>query len=100
MSAAPNAPAPTSAQGAVLFPGNLRANPRLSQWLGFSLDGIVEVSPGKVEIGQGILTALAQIVADELDVGLERVRLLTANTSRSPNEAVTAGSLSVHDCGM
>ena len=38
MSAAPNAPAPVSAQGAVLFPGNLRANPRLSQWLGFSLD--------------------------------------------------------------
>ena len=33
MSAAPNAPAPISAQGAVLFPGNLRANPRLSQWL-------------------------------------------------------------------
>ncbi len=38
---------------------------------------MVEVTPGKVEIGQGILTALAQIVADELDVGLERVRLLT-----------------------
>ncbi|MFL5109616.1 MAG: molybdopterin cofactor-binding domain-containing protein [Microvirga sp.] len=100
MSAAPNAPAPTSAQGAVLFPGNLRANPRLSQWLGFSAGGIVEVSPGKVEIGQGILTALAQIVADELDVELSRVRLVPATTARSPNEGVTSGSLSVQDCGV
>ena len=100
MSTAPNAPAPISAQGAVLFPGNLRANPRLSQWLGFSLDGIVEVSPGKVEIGQGILTALAQIVADELDVELSRVRLVPATTARSPNEGVTSGSLSVQDCGV
>src|SRR4051812_12912641 len=100
MSAAPNAPAPVSAQGAVLFPGNLSANPRLSQWLGFSADGIVEISPGKVEIGQGILTALAQIVADELDVELARVRLVPATTARSPNEGVTSGSLSVQDCGV
>ena len=62
---APNAPARLR-PGAL--PGNLRANPRLSQWLAVLADGIVEVSPGKVEIGQGILTALAQIVADELDV--------------------------------
>ena len=100
MSVAPNAPAPTSAQGAVVFPGNLRANPRLSQWIGFSRDGVVEVSPGKVEIGQGILTALAQIVADELDVALARVRLVPATTASSPNEGVTSGSLSVQDCGL
>ena len=82
------------------LPGSLETNRRLSQWLRLTADGTVEVTPGKVEIGQGILTALVQIVADELDVGLEHVRLLPANTSRSPNEAVTAGSLSVHDCGM
>ena len=87
MSAPANVPA--SAQGAVLFPGNLRANPRLSQWLRFSRDGRVEVSPGKVEIGQGILTALAQIVADELDVELARLRVVPASTARSPNEGVT-----------
>jgi CO/xanthine dehydrogenase Mo-binding subunit len=90
----------TSASVAPRLPGHLGAAPRLSRWLRIRPDGTVEVTPGKVEIGQGILTALTQIVADELDVGLERVRLLTANTSRSPNEAVTAGSLSVHDCGM
>ena len=90
----------TSASAAPRLPGHLGTTPRLSRWLRIRPDGTVEVTPGKVEIGQGILTALAQIVADELDIGLERVRLLAANTSRSPNEAVTAGSLSVHDCGM
>jgi CO/xanthine dehydrogenase Mo-binding subunit len=100
MSTVPNAPAPTSAQGAVLFPGNLRANPRLAQWLRLSPEGFVAVSPGKVEIGQGILTALAQIAADELDVDLSRVRLVPATTAGSPNEGVTSGSLSVQDCGL
>ncbi|HEX8663752.1 MAG TPA: molybdopterin cofactor-binding domain-containing protein [Beijerinckiaceae bacterium] len=100
MSTVPNAPAPTSAQGAVVFPGNLKANPRLAQWLKLSPEGSVTVSPGKVEIGQGILTALAQIAADELDVDLSRVRLVPATTAASPNEGVTSGSLSVQDCGV
>jgi hypothetical protein len=96
----PNEPAPTAAQGEVVFPGNLKANPRLSQWLGVRPDGSVTVTPGKVEIGQGILTALAQIAADELDVDLARIRLLPATTGLSPNEGVTSGSLSVQDCGV
>jgi CO/xanthine dehydrogenase Mo-binding subunit len=89
-----------SASSVPRLPGHLGATPRLSRWLRIRSDGTVEVTPGKVEIGQGILTALVQIVADELDVGLDRVRLVNANTARSPNEAVTAGSLSVQDCGM
>jgi CO/xanthine dehydrogenase Mo-binding subunit len=93
-------PMRTSAQGAVQFPGNLRTNPRLSQWVRILSEGAVEVSPGKVEIGQGILSAVAQIAADELDVELNRVRLVAATTVRSPNEGVTSGSLSVQDCGV
>ena len=46
------------------LPRDLKANPRLASWLKFSSDGHVMVSPGKVEIGQGIVTALAQIAAD------------------------------------
>src|SRR3712207_3934298 len=94
-----SAPVRTSAQGAVQFPENLRTNPRLSQWVRILPDGAVEVSPGKVEIGQGILSALAQIAADELDVELNRIRLVAATTARSPNEGVTSGSLSIQDCG-
>jgi CO/xanthine dehydrogenase Mo-binding subunit len=83
----------------VNLPGSLRVNPRLSQWLRFRDDGFVEVLSGKVEIGQGILTALAQIAAEELDIALERVRMVPASTAASPDEAVTSGSLSVQESG-
>lgn len=84
---------------AVTLPGSLQTNPRLSQWLRLRADGIVQVFSGKVEIGQGILTAVAQIVADELDVDLARVRMVPASTAMSPNEGVTSGSLSVQQSG-
>jgi nicotinate dehydrogenase subunit B len=57
------------------------------------------VSPGKVEIGQGIVTALAQIAADELDIDIGRVQMIRASTAASPNEGVTSGSLSVQQSG-
>ncbi len=55
--------------------------------------------PGKVELGQGITTAVAQIAAEELDVDLSRVRMVRARTGSSPDEAVTSGSQSVQECG-
>ncbi len=81
------------------LPISLAANPKLSSWLKFSAEGQVMVSPGKVEIGQGIVTALAQIAADELDVALSRVQMVRASTAASPNEGVTSGSLSVQQSG-
>jgi CO/xanthine dehydrogenase Mo-binding subunit len=81
------------------LPVSLAANPVLSSWIRFSSDGHVTVSPGKVEIGQGIVTALAQIAADELDVEIGRVRLIRASTAGSPNEGTTSGSLSVQQSG-
>jgi CO/xanthine dehydrogenase Mo-binding subunit len=81
------------------LPVNLAANPKLSSWLKFSREGQVTVSPGKVEIGQGIVTALAQIAADELDVDLSRVEMVRASTATSPNEGVTSGSLSIQQSG-
>ena len=82
------------------LPASLKANPRLDRWLAVCGDGVITLTPGKVEIGQGILTVLAQICADELDVSPDRIRLRPANTAASPNEGVTSGSLSVQDCGM
>src|SRR6476620_5833303 len=89
-------PAPSSAPK---LPVSLAANPRLSSWIEFSTGGRVMVSPGKVEIGQGIVTALAQIAADELDVDIGRVEMVRASTAGSPNEGVTSGSLSVQQSG-
>ena len=89
-------PAPSSAPK---LPVSLAANPKLSSWARFSPEGHVLVSPGKVEIGQGIVTALAQIAADELDVDIGRVQMVRASTAGSPNEGVTSGSLSVQQSG-
>ena len=81
------------------LPPSLRANPLLARWLAILPQGQVEVRSGKVELGQGIATALAQIVAEELDVAPARIRMLAASTEHSPNEGFTSGSLSVQDSG-
>ncbi|MGH8827876.1 MAG: molybdopterin cofactor-binding domain-containing protein, partial [Jiangellaceae bacterium] len=85
--------------GATALPKHLVANPVLSRWITVRGDGIVEVRVGKVELGQGILTALAQLAADELDLGLDQVRMQPARTGEGPDEGLTAGSMSVSDSG-
>ena len=90
----------TPDDGQPKLPGSLHVNRRLDRWLAFDAAGHVTITPGKVELGQGILTALAQISADELDVALSRIRVRPAATPDSPDEAVTSGSLSVQECGM
>jgi nicotinate dehydrogenase subunit B len=81
------------------LPTSLKANPLLGQWISVLPEGRVEVRSGKVELGQGITTALAQLVADELDVAPERIAMVRASTQGSPNEGFTSGSLSVQDSG-
>ena len=62
-------------------------------------DGTIGVRVGKVELGQGIVTALAQIAADELGVALAAIRMLPAGPD-GPDEGLTAGSLSIMDSGF
>ena len=85
--------------GRAQLPGSLHSNRRLAQWLGFTEPGVVQVFTGKVELGQGILTALLLLVAEELDVPMESVRIHSASTAHGPDEGVTSGSLSVQDSG-
>lgn len=93
-------PRPGFAQTAsVKLPADLAANQRLDSWLRINPNGTVEVSSGKVELGQGNVTALAQIAAEELDVDFARIRMLPADTSHSPNEGYTAGSASIDTGG-
>ena len=89
----------TLAQQAPRLPGSLQTNRMLDGWLKLDADGTVTVCTGKVELGQGILTALAQIASDELDVAYERIEMISADTSRSPDEGMTAGSQSVENSG-
>ncbi len=88
-----------SGPGAGGLPPSLAANPALRDWLDFGADGVVTIRSGKVEYGQGVWTALAQIAADELDVALGRVRVAPVSTAGSPDEGVTSGSRSVEDSG-
>jgi nicotinate dehydrogenase subunit B len=81
------------------LPKDLAENPRLSQWVDIGPDGGITVRIGKVEFGQGIRTAMAQIAAEELDVHVDDVHVATPSTSRGPDQGVTAGSMSTTDCG-
>ena len=82
-----------------MTPKAVAANPRLSTWVRVDADGTVHVQGGKVELGQGILTALTQLAADELDLPVDRVRVHGATTAGGPDEGPTAGSMSVADSG-
>ena len=81
------------------LPLSLQQNPRLETWLRFEPDQTVRLSVGKVEIGQGVLTALTQIAAEELDISLDRVTILSGDTAEAPDEGSTASSLSIEMSG-
>ena len=68
---------------------------RLDDWLAIEENGDVTAFSGKVELGTGTLTALAQIVAEELDLPLSRVHMVMGDTARTPNEGYTAGSMTI-----
>jgi len=84
---------------AIALPASLVANPGLGDWLRVLRSGVVEVRPGKVELGQGVLTALSQVAAEELDIDVGRVRMIPPATGASPDEGYTAGSLSIQHSG-
>src|SRR5258706_16226844 len=81
------------------LPGSLAVNRRLDQWLRFNPDRSVTVYTGKVEIGQGVITAMAQIAAEELDLALTRVRVVAGDTALTPDEGHTSRSRSLHERG-
>ena len=88
-------PKASLAQQAAKLPGSLETNRMLDAWIRIDADGSATVFTGKVELGQGVTTALAQIAAEELDLPLARVHMISGDTARTPNEGVTSGSQSI-----
>ncbi|MDB5596331.1 MAG: aldehyde dehydrogenase [Hyphomicrobiales bacterium] len=86
--------------GKPVLPGDLKTYPKLSSWLRLEADGKVRLLVGKVELGQGILTAYAQLAADELDVDIKRIVITSGDTRIVPDEGVTAGSMSMSYGGV
>ncbi len=71
----------------------------IDSWIRLDTNGQVTVLTGKMELGQGVRTALMQIAAEELDVDMRRVHIITADTRQTPNERYTAGSASIESSG-
>jgi nicotinate dehydrogenase subunit B len=67
---------------------------KLDSWLAIAADGRVTGYTGKCELGQGILTAQMQLVAEELSVPIERVTLVQCDTEVCPDQGTTSGSQS------
>jgi nicotinate dehydrogenase subunit B len=81
------------------LPDILQKYPDLDSWLQINNDGTITVHTGKVELGQGIKTALAVIVAEELDVSVDRIHVAPTDSSYSPDEGLTVSSMSLETTG-
>src|ERR1700745_3433952 len=81
------------------LPLSIQTNRRLEKWIRFTPDRTVRLAVGKVELGQGNVTALAQIAADELDVDLARISVLSGDTEEAPDEGQTTSSQSIEVSG-
>ncbi len=71
----------------------------LDSWLAIAQDGTVTVFSGKVDLGTGVETALAQIVAEELDVPFSRIHMIGLDTSKAIDQGITAGSRTIERAG-
>jgi nicotinate dehydrogenase subunit B len=74
-------------------PGSPPIN-QLDSWIAIAADDSVTAYSGKEELGQGISTAQAQLVAEELSVPFDRVKLIYCDTAMTPDQAYTSGSQS------
>ncbi len=82
-------------EGGVLAQAN-----QVDDWIAIQPDGAITVFSGKVELGTGVKTALAQIVAEELDVPFESIQIVMGDTALTPDEGYTAGSTTIQYGGF
>ena len=82
------------------LPRGLRRHTSVNAWLEILPDGSLRVYTGKIEIGQGIRTAVAQVAAEELYMRMNKVQVVIADTDRTPDEGYTSGSGSIEGSAM
>jgi nicotinate dehydrogenase subunit B len=80
---------PALPQAGDKLPGSLARTPFLDAWIRIEANGAATAFTGKAELGQGIQTALLQIAAEELEIPVARVTIITADTGRTANEGYT-----------
>ena len=67
---------------------------KLDSWLAVASDGTVTAYTGKCDLGQGMCTVQTQLVAEELCVPIDKVKLIQCDTSVTPDQGTTSGSQS------
>jgi CO/xanthine dehydrogenase Mo-binding subunit len=92
-------PTSTSAQGVTGAPRLLDAK-AIDAYLTVNGDGTVTVYCGKVDLGQGLRIAIPQIAAEELGIGIEKIRYVEGDTALTPNQGRTSGSNGIQRGGM
>jgi nicotinate dehydrogenase subunit B len=90
---------PPSILAQSMVPGTEADPAQLDSWLAIAADGTVTVFSGKVDLGTGVETALAQIVAEELDVPFNKIHMSSLDTSKAIDQGITAGSRTVERGG-
>ena len=89
----------TGAQGTAAAAKSMAAG-EVDAWLGIGADGRVTVYSGKVDLGTGTRTALAQLVAEELDVDFGQIDMVMGDTLLTIDQGQTAGSLTISNGGI
>ena len=82
------------------LPESIKRHPNINAWLEVLANGQVRIFTGKLELGQGISTAIAQVAAEELDLAVENIDIVLADTARTPDEGYTVGSGSIEQSAM
>jgi nicotinate dehydrogenase subunit B len=90
---------PLAAQEPGRLPGRMTGTSDLNAYLKIGADGKVSGFAGKVELGQGAMTSLAQLLAEELDVALDAVDMTLGDTDLCPYDMGTFGSLNIWQFG-
>lgn len=91
---------PGTTKQVVNSPERDRSGDTVGSWIGIEPDGGVTAWSGKVELGTGLRSVLASIVATGLGVPLDRVRMVLGDTAETPDQGYTAGSKSIQSAGM
>src|ERR671934_3036872 len=81
---------PNLARAQERLPGSLQNKRKLDAWIRIGANGTATIFTGKVELGQGIVTALAQIAAEELELPLTRIAMISGDTAQTPDEEYTS----------
>src|SRR5712675_3151011 len=92
-------PTSVSAQGLAGAPRRLDAK-EVDAFFAVNGDGSVTVYCGKVDLGQGLRIAIPQIAAEELGIGIEKIKYIEGDTGLTPNQGRTSGSTGIQRGGM